>query len=78
MDVLTAELTPSRLAEVLQEPEKALLGRVLKTIGQERCAENPGRRAEHRRDWRHAHQIWCTPAHCWRCVLRAGKAPHQW
>ena len=39
MDVLTAELTPSRLAEVLQEPEKALLGRVLKTIGQERCAQ---------------------------------------
>jgi len=38
MDVQTAELTPSRLAEVLQEPEKALLGRVLKTIGQERCA----------------------------------------
>jgi hypothetical protein len=35
MDVLT----PSRLAEVLQEPEKALLGRVLKTLGQERCAQ---------------------------------------
>ena len=34
MDVLTAE----KLAEVLQEPEKALLGRVLKTLGQERCA----------------------------------------
>ena len=38
MDTLTAELTPSRLADILQEPEKALLGRVLKTIGQERCA----------------------------------------
>jgi hypothetical protein len=34
MDVLTAE----KLAEVLQEPEKALLGRVLRTLGQERCA----------------------------------------
>lgn len=35
MDVLS----PSILAEVLQEPEKALLGRVLKTLGQERCAQ---------------------------------------
>ena len=40
MDTLTAELSPSILAEVLQEPEKALLGRVLKTLGQERCAAN--------------------------------------
>jgi hypothetical protein len=35
MDTLTADM----LAEVLHEPEKALLGRVLKTIGQERCAQ---------------------------------------
>jgi hypothetical protein len=34
MDVLTAE----KLAAVLQEPKKALLGRVLKMLGQERCA----------------------------------------
>src|SRR5262245_19021620 len=31
-------LTPTTLAEVLQEPEKALLARVLKMLGQERCA----------------------------------------
>jgi Phosphorylated adapter RNA export protein, RNA-binding domain len=31
-------LTPTTLAEILQEPEKALLARVLKTLGQERCA----------------------------------------
>ena len=30
-------LTPDMLAEVLQEPKKALLARVLKTLGQERC-----------------------------------------
>lgn len=35
MDVLTA----TQLAEVLQEPEKALLARVLKTLGQERCTQ---------------------------------------
>ena len=34
MDMLTAE----KLAAVLQEPKKTLLGRVLKTLGQERCA----------------------------------------
>ena len=34
MDTLTAD----RLAEVLQEPEKALLARVLRQLGQERCA----------------------------------------
>ena len=34
MDVLTADM----LAEALQEPEKALLARVLQTLGQERCA----------------------------------------
>lgn len=28
-------LTPTTLAEILQEPEKALLARVLKTLGQE-------------------------------------------
>ena len=42
MDVLTAELTHSILADILQEPEKALLGRVLKTIGQERCERSGG------------------------------------
>jgi hypothetical protein len=31
-------LTPTTLGEVLQEPEKALLARVLKMLGQERCA----------------------------------------
>jgi hypothetical protein len=31
-------LTPTTLAELLQEPEKALLARVLKMLGQERCA----------------------------------------
>ena len=35
MDTLTADT----LAEALQEPKKALLAKVLKTIGQERCAE---------------------------------------
>lgn len=34
MDVLTADM----LAQVLQEPEKALLARVLRQLGQERCA----------------------------------------
>ena len=34
MDTLTAD----RLAETLQEPKKSLLARVLKTLGQERCA----------------------------------------
>jgi len=34
MDTLTA----TTLSEILQEPEKALLGRVLKSLGQERCA----------------------------------------
>ena len=34
MDTLTA----TTLAEVLQEPEKALLALVLRTLGQERCA----------------------------------------
>jgi len=34
MDTLTA----TALSEVLQEPEKALLARVLKSLGQERCA----------------------------------------
>jgi hypothetical protein len=34
MDTLTAD----RLAAILQEPEKSLLARVLKTLGQERCA----------------------------------------
>ena len=38
MDVLTTELTPSILAEVLHEPERALLGKVLRMLGQERCA----------------------------------------
>ena len=33
MDTLTADM----LAEALQEPKKALLARVLRTIGQERC-----------------------------------------
>src|SRR5215471_14306914 len=31
-------LTPTTLAEVLQEPDKALLARVLTMLGQERCA----------------------------------------
>ena len=34
MDTLTAD----RLAAVLQEPKKSLLARVLRTLGQERCA----------------------------------------
>ena len=38
MDTLTAELTPQVLADILQEPEKALLAKVLRQLGQERCA----------------------------------------
>lgn len=34
MDTLTA----TALSEILQEPEKALLARVLRQLGQERCA----------------------------------------
>ena len=32
-------ITPITLAEVLQEPKKALLAQVLQTLGQERCAQ---------------------------------------
>ena len=73
MDTLTADT----LAASLQESKKALLARVLRTLGQERCQAIFAETCAIESQWWHADQRWRSPAYRWRDLLPPGTAAVQ-